>query len=65
MSGSSTGTIFRVTTAGESHGVALVAIVEACTAGTELSGADIQPDLARRKPGQSTYTTQRREDDVV
>ncbi len=65
MSGSSTGQIFRVTTAGESHGAALVAIVEGCPAGVALSEADIQPDLDRRKPGQSKYTTQRHEDDEV
>ncbi len=65
MSGSSFGQIFRVSTAGESHGAALVAIVEGCPAGVELSEADIQPDLDRRKPGQSKYTTQRKEDDIV
>jgi len=65
MSGSSLGQIFRVSTAGESHGSALVAIVEGCPAGLSLCEADIQPDLDRRKPGQSKYTTQRREDDVV
>ena len=65
MSGSSTGQIFRVTTAGESHGAALVAIVEGCPAGIKLSVDDIQPDLDRRKPGQSKYTTQRREADEV
>jgi len=65
VSGSSTGQIFRVSTAGESHGAALVAIVEGCPAGIALSVADIQPDLDRRKPGQSKYTTQRREDDEV
>ena len=65
MSGSSFGQIFRVSTAGESHGPALLAIVEGCPAGLPLSEADIQPDLDRRKPGQSKYTTQRREDDVV
>ncbi len=65
MSGSSFGQIFRVSTAGESHGPALVAIVEGCPAGLSLCEADIQPDLDRRKPGQSKYTTQRREDDVV
>jgi chorismate synthase len=65
VSGSSFGQIFRVSTAGESHGAALVAIVEGCPAGLELSEADIQPDLDRRKPGQSKYTTQRREADEV
>jgi len=65
MSGSSFGNIFRVSTAGESHGAALVAIVDGCPAGITLSEADIQPDLDRRKPGQSKYTTQRREADEV
>ena len=65
MSGSSFGQIFRVATAGESHGAALVAVVEGCPAGLELSEADIQPDLDRRKPGQSRYTTQRQEADAV
>jgi len=65
MSGSSFGQIFRVSTAGESHGAALVAIVEGCPAGLSLSATDIQPDLDRRKPGQSKYTTQRREADEV
>jgi len=65
VSGSSFGQIFRVSTAGESHGPALVAIVEGCPSGLPLSEADIQPDLDRRKPGQSKYTTQRREDDLV
>jgi len=63
--GSSSGQIFRVSTAGESHGAALVAIVDGCPAGLALSEADIQPDLDRRKPGQSKYTTQRRESDEV
>jgi chorismate synthase len=65
MSGSSFGQIFRLSTAGESHGAALVVIVEGCPAGLCLSEADIQPDLDRRKPGQSRYTTQRREADEV
>lgn len=65
MSGSSFGQIFRVATAGESHGAALLAVVEGCPAGLELSEADIQPDLDRRKPGQSRYTTQRQEADAV
>ena len=65
MSGSSFGQIFRLTTAGESHGAGLVAIVEGCPSGLELSEADIQPDLDRRRPGQSKYTTQRQEADQV
>ncbi len=65
MAGSTFGQVFRVTTAGESHGPALAAIVDGCPAGLELSEADIQPDLDRRRPGQSRYTTQRREPDRV
>ncbi len=65
MAGSIFGQVFRVATAGESHGPALVAIVDGCPAGLELSEADIQPDLDRRRPGQSKYTTQRREPDRV
>jgi chorismate synthase len=65
VSGSSFGQIFRFSTAGESHGAALVTIVEGCPAGVALCESDIQPDLDRRKPGQSKYTTQRREADEV
>ncbi|MDQ6982237.1 MAG: chorismate synthase [Mariprofundus sp.] len=65
MSGSSCGQIFRLSTAGESHGAALVAVVEGCPAGLSLNEADLQPDLDRRKPGQSKYTSQRREADEV
>ncbi|MDQ6963679.1 MAG: chorismate synthase, partial [Mariprofundales bacterium] len=65
MAGSLFGQQFRLSTAGESHGAALVAIVDGCPAGLPLSTADIQPDLDRRRPGQSIYTTQRRESDRV
>jgi len=65
VSGSSFGQIFRFSTAGESHGAALVTIVEGCPAGVALCESDIQPDLDRRKPGQSKYTTQRQEADEV
>src|SRR5258706_5988066 len=65
MSGNTIGKLFSVTTAGESHGPAYVAIVDGCPPGMELSEADIQPDLDRRKPGKSRYVTQRREDDAV
>ncbi len=65
MSGNTFGKCFTVTTAGESHGLALVAVVDGCPPGIELSEADLQGDLDRRKPGTSRYTTQRREDDVV
>lgn len=65
MAGNSIGQIFRVTTFGESHGIALGCIVDGIPAGLPLSEADIQPDLDRRKPGTSRYTTPRREDDKV
>ncbi len=65
MSGNTIGKLFCVTTAGESHGPAYVAIVDGCPPGLELSETDIQPDLDRRKPGKSRHVTQRREDDTV
>ena len=65
MSGNSIGKLFVVTTFGESHGPALGGIVDGCPPGMALSAADLQPDLDRRKPGQSKFTTQRREDDEV
>lgn len=65
MSGNTLGKLFTVTTAGESHGAALVAIVDGCPPGMELSEADLQHDLDRRKPGTSRHTTQRREADQV
>ena len=65
MAGSTFGTLFRVTTAGESHGPGNVAIVDGCPPGLELSAADIQPDLDRRRPGQSALVTQRDEADRV
>ena len=65
MSGNTIGKLFTVTTAGESHGPAYVAIVDGCPPGMALTEADIQPDLDRRKPGQSRHTTQRRESDEV
>ncbi|OGI38473.1 MAG: chorismate synthase [Candidatus Muproteobacteria bacterium RBG_16_62_13] len=65
MAGNTIGQMFTVTTAGESHGPAYVAIVDGCPPGLELSESDIQPDLDRRKPGQSRHVTQRREDDTV
>lgn len=63
MTGNSFGTAFRVTTAGESHGPANVVIIDGCPPGLSLSEADLQPDLDRRKPGQSKITTQRKEAD--
>jgi len=65
MSGNSIGKLYTVTTAGESHGPALVAIVDGCPPGLELSEDDLQHDLDRRKPGQSRHTTQRKEADAV
>ncbi|MFQ5913320.1 MAG: chorismate synthase [Nitrospinota bacterium] len=65
MSGSTFGTRYRVTTWGESHGVALGAVVDGCPPGMELCEADIQPDLDLRRPGQSRVTTQRKESDRV
>jgi chorismate synthase len=65
MSGNSFGKLFIVTTAGESHGEALVGIVDGCPPGLNLNEADLQADLDLRKPGTSRHTTQRREDDLV
>ena len=65
MSGNSFGKLFTVTTAGESHGEALVGIVDGCPPGMTLSESDSQGDLDLRKPGTSRHTTQRREADLV
>ncbi|MBT8091219.1 MAG: chorismate synthase [Gammaproteobacteria bacterium] len=65
MSGNSFGRLFVVTTFGESHGLALGCIVDGCPPGMELSEADIQGDLDRRRPGRSRHTTQRNEPDQV
>ncbi len=65
MSGNSFGKLFVVTSFGESHGKAIGCIVDGCPPGLELSEADLQFDLDRRKPGSSRHTTQRREDDEV
>lgn len=65
MPGSSIGEQFKVTTFGESHGPALGCIVDGCPPGIEISEADIQVDLDRRKPGTSKYATQRKEGDQV
>lgn len=65
MSGNSFGKLFTVTSFGESHGPALGCIIDGCPPGLELSEADMQQDLDRRKPGTSRHTTQRREADEV
>ena len=65
MSGSTFGTLFRVTTWGESHGPGVGVVIDGCPAGIPLSEQDIQQFLDRRKPGQSKYTTKRNESDSV
>ena len=65
MSGNTFGTIFKVTTFGESHGKALGCIIDGCPPNLKIDEGDIQRDLDRRKPGQSKYTTQRKEDDKI
>ena len=65
MSGSSFGTIFRVTTWGESHGPGIGVVIDGCPSGIPLSEEDIQKYLDRRRPGQSKYTTRRSESDSV
>lgn len=65
MSGNTFGKLFTVTSFGESHGPALGCVVDGCPPGLALSEEDMQKDLDRRKPGQSRFTTQRREDDAV
>ena len=64
MAGNTFGKLFRVTTAGVSHGPGYLCIIDGCPAGLELGVADLLPDLARRKPGQSKLTTQRDEADA-
>jgi chorismate synthase len=64
MAGNTFGKLFRVTTAGVSHGPGYLCIIDGCPAGLELSVADLVPDLARRRPGQSKLTTQRDEADT-
>ena len=65
MSGNTLGTLFCVTSFGESHGPAIGCVVDGCPPGLNLSAADIQRDLDRRKPGTSRHVTQRRESDTV
>lgn len=65
MAGSSYGTIFKITTWGESHGKALGAVIDGCPAGLSLSEEDIQVYLDRRKPGQTSISTPRKEEDKV
>ena len=65
MSGNTLGTLFCVTSFGESHGPAMGCVVDGCPPGLELSEADIQHELDRRKPGTSRHVSQRREPDTV
>jgi len=65
MAGNSYGTLFRITTFGESHGEALGGIIDGCPAGITLDLEAIRTEMARRKPGQSAITTQRKESDEV
>ncbi|THV58325.1 chorismate synthase [Flagellimonas alvinocaridis] len=65
MAGNSFGQLFRLTTFGESHGVALGGVIDGCPAGVELDLQMIQEELDRRKPGQSAIVTQRKEPDTV
>jgi len=65
MSGNTFGKLFTVTSYGESHGLGLGAIIDGCPPGIEISEADLQVDLDRRRPGTSRYTTARREPDEV
>ena len=65
MSGNTFGTLFCVTNFGESHGPAIGCVIDGCPPGMELSEADIQVDLDRRRPGTSKFVTQRNEPDAV
>ncbi len=65
MPGSTFGTLFRVTTFGESHGEAVGCILDGCPAGLEFDLELVQRELDRRRPGQSAIVTQRKESDTV
>lgn len=65
MAGSIYGKLFRITTWGESHGKGVGVVIDGCPAGLALSEEDVQAYLDRRKPGQSKYSTPRKEDDAV
>jgi len=65
MGSNSFGTVFRITTWGESHGKAIGVVIDGCPAGLELEVSDISSELKRRAPGQSPYTSMRKEDDAI
>ncbi len=65
MAGNTFGSLFKITTFGESHGKAIGVIIDGCPAGLEIDNSFIQSELDRRKPGQSSIVTQRKESDIV
>ena len=65
MAGNSFGTLFKLTTFGESHGQAIGGIIDGCPAGLQLDFEAIEAEMQRRKPGQSAIVTQRKEEDSV
>lgn len=65
MAGNSYGTLFKISTFGESHGTGIGVVIDGCPAGLKLNEADIQKELDRRRPGQSSITTQRNESDTA
>ena len=65
MAGNSIGQVFRLTTFGESHGIAIGGVIDGCPAGLSLDLEQVRHEMQRRKPGQSAITTQRKEDDDV
>ena len=65
MAGNSFGTLFKLTTFGESHGEAIGGIIDGCPAGLEIDLEKVELEMARRKPGQSAIVTQRKEPDTV
>ena len=62
--GNTFGQLFKVTTFGESHGPAIGVVIDGCPAGLKIDSKSIEEELARRKPGQSKITTQRKESDI-
>ena len=65
MAGSNFGTLFHISTWGESHGVGLGVVIDGCPAGLSLSKDDIMPYMNRRKPGANDFTTSRKEADDI
>ncbi len=65
MAGNSFGQLFRITTFGESHGGAVGVVVDGCPPGIEITEAEIQQEMDRRKPGQSSITSPRKEEDTI